>query len=217
MTHEQDAVIGNAGAGQGAAPDAGADAGDGFQGGSLLTRSDAGKEAAEEQGKDAVKDDPADEVPDQPEGYALKFAQGAKVDQELLGNFTKAAHALGLKPSQAQKLASLYEAHAAKAGERAREAQRQTLETARAKWEREIETSPGFAQERDHARAALRQYGDKELYALLDQTNLGSHPKMWAFMAKIGKALAEPGFRGDSVGRAQKTAADILYPNQGKE
>jgi hypothetical protein len=35
-------------------------------------------------------------------------------------------------------------------------------------------------------------------------------------MAKVGKALAEPGFKGESAGKAQKTAADILYPDQGK-
>ena len=199
-----------------------------LNGNSLLTKPD-GKEADKGddgqdktkdkpgQEQDKTKDDPADKVPDKPEGYALKFAENTQVDKELLGNFQKEAHALGIKPSQAQKLASMYEAHAAKAGEMMQAEQQKVMETAKAQWEEEIQKSPTFAQERDHARSALRQYGDKELYDLMDQTNLGSHPKMWSFLAKVGKALAEPGFKGDSTGNGQKTAADVLYPNQGNK
>jgi hypothetical protein len=189
-------------------PDDPADAKDGKGG----TKPDAGKEQKE--AAKPGKDDPADKVPDKPEGYALKFAKDTQVDKELLGSFQKEAHALGIKPSQAQKLASLYEAHAAKAGERMQAEQRKVLETAKTQWEAEIEKSPNFAQEREHARATLRQFGDKELYDLLDQTNLGSHPKMWAFLAKVGKALAEPGFHGKG-GKAKEEAslASRMWPN----
>lgn len=182
--------------------------------------SDSGKEAGKD-GKDADKDkdkgadDPADTVPDKPEDYDLQFGKDTRVDKELLGNFQKAVHDLGISRDKAQKLASFYETHAVKAGERAVEAQQKALHEARAKWEGEIEKSPTFTQDREHIRAALRQYGDQEIYDLLDQTNLGSHPKMWAFMANIGKALAEPGFHGKNSGK-ERSAADVLYPNQGK-
>jgi hypothetical protein len=195
-----------------------------LQGNSLLTKPDADGEKKPEAGKDAGKEkgqdtgkDTADKVPDKPEGYALKFAEGIQPDKELLGSFQKAAHELGISQGKAQKLADMYAGHAAKAGERMQAEQQKALDAAKVKWEAEIEKSPNFTQERDHARAALRQYGDKELYDLLDQTNLGSHPKMWAFLAKVGKALAEPGFKGASASRGQKTAAEVLYPNQGKE
>ena len=223
MTIEQDA---NA---QDKQPEAGQETGGEFSGNSILTKPDAepGKEDASQPGagKDSQnkepdaepgKEDPAEKVPDKPEGYAFKFAEGTQVDQELLTGFQKAAHELGISQGKAQKLAEMYEAHAAKAGERVRTEQQKAIESAKTQWEAEIEKSPTFTQDREYARSALRQYGDTELYALLDQTNLGSHPKMWAFLAKIGKTLAEPGFKGETAGRAEKTAAEIMYPNQGK-
>lgn len=238
MADEQDVTNGGQDAGtgggqeQGAGGAASAESSGEFKGNSLMTKGeggesgkdggqgsgqDAGKEAGKEgdseQGKGS--DDPAAKVPDKPENYELKFAEGTQVDTELLGSFQKAAHELGIPQGQAQKLAEMYEAHAAKAGERAVEAQQKALDEARTKWEGEIEKSPTFTQDREHIRSALRQYGDQELYDLLDQTNLGSHPKMWAFMANVGKALAEPGFHGSNAGK-ERTAADVLYPNQGK-
>jgi hypothetical protein len=211
-----------------------------FQGNSLLTQPDgaskdtppgtAASRAAEQGGNDASRRSDAesrtgrageakftDTVPDKPEGYGLKFAESTQIDKDLLDNFQNEAHALGLKPSQAQKLAYLYEAHAAKAGERIQTEQRQALETAKAGWEDEIQKRPGFLQEREHGRATLRKFGSSELNALLDQTGLGSHPHMWNFMAKVGKALTEPGFKGESMAGGPKTAAEILYPDQGKE
>jgi hypothetical protein len=190
--------------------------GDEFQGNSLLTKPD-GEDAKHPDGQDAgkeqIKDNPADTVPDKPEGYGLKFAEGTQIDKDLLDGFQKEAHALGIKPSQAQKLASLYEAHAAKAGERMQAEQQKVMDTAKAQWEAQIQNSPNFIQERDHARTALRQYGDSELYNLLDQTNLGSHPKMWAFLAKVGKALAEPGFHGNGGGTEEASLAKRMWPN----
>ncbi len=169
-------------------------------------------------GKDAgngrgAKDGLADTAPETPEGYALAFAGEIQVDRELLAGFQKTAHELGLAPSQAQKLADMYVAHQGKAEERMALARQRAVEAARAQWESEIERSPTFAQDRENIRAALRLYGDKELYDLLNQTNLGSHPKMWDFMAKIGKGLAEPGFHGKSGSRKEAPLAARLWPN----
>lgn len=224
MADEQEAGAGVQTSGQEAAQERGSEP----KGATLMTGSDE-QAAKEETGGDAdkskdagpdkgaeKKDDPADKTPDKPEGYDLKFAEGTQVDQELLAGFQKTAHELGISQGKAQKLVELYQAHAARAGDRLADAQRQALEKARTEWEAEIQKSPGFVQERENIRSALRQYGDAELYDLLDQTNLGSHPKMWAFMSRVGKALAEPGFHGKNAGRNEKTAAEILYPNQGK-
>lgn len=157
-------------------------------------------------------DDPAAKVPDKPEGYDLKFAPETQVDNDLLGDFRKTAKEIGLTQGQAQKLGSMYEARMSEVGKRMVEAQTQAMLEARKGWEAEITKRPAFEAERGHIRAAMRQFGDKELFDLLDQTNLGSHPKMWDFMAKVGKALAEPGFRGENTGQA-KSAAEVLYPN----
>ena len=125
----------------------------------------------------------ADGIPNLPSEYNITFSEDTQVDHGLLDSFTKEARALGISKGKAQKLAAMYEAHAANQGRVIAEAKR--------KWEAEIQASPTFKQEHDHARAVLREYGDKELYDLLDQTNLGSHPKMWAFLSKVGRRLAK--------------------------
>ena len=189
---------------------------DEFRGGSLLTGPDSDKgdaAAAAQEGEQGG--DEAESVPAGPDGYELEFAETTQVDQDLLSDFQKAAHELGISRSKAQKLASMYEAYASRAAEHVRAGQQKVLEAAKTRWEAEIQSSAGFAQEREHARSALRQYGDAELYDLLDQTNLGSHPKMWAFLSKVGKALAEPGFHGRGSNR-ERSAAEIMYPDQGK-
>jgi hypothetical protein len=156
--------------------------------------------------------DPSAEVPDKPEGYDLKFSAETVVDKELLSGFRKAAHEMGISVGQARKLAALYEGHAAQGAEKARAEQARFLLEARRGWEAEIQKSPSFEADRANIQAALRRFGDPELYGLLDQTNLGSHPRMWAFMAAVGRALAEPGFRGGNAG-GEKSIAETLYPN----
>jgi hypothetical protein len=173
-----------------------------------------GKDADKAADKDA---DPSAKVPDTPEGYDLKFSASTTVDKELLAGFQKTAHELGINAGQAQKLAALYEGHMAKAGERMQAEYTKFLLDARKGWEAEIEKSPTFEADRANIQTALRRFGDQELYDLLDQTNLGSHPKMWAFMAAVGKALVEPGFRGGSGNSGgEKSAAEILYPNMAR-
>ncbi|MDR1242317.1 MAG: hypothetical protein LBM00_06010 [Deltaproteobacteria bacterium] len=152
------------------------------------------------------------EVPDTPEGYKLKFAETVRPDEELLGNFKQTAHELGLSLKQAQRLSELYIGHAVRLEEKALDSQTSALLAARKQWESEIKKSASFEQDKSLARKALKRFGNQELYDLLDQTNLGAHPRMFSFMAEIGKALAEPGFKGNSAAREEKSIARILYP-----
>ncbi len=168
------------------------------------------KVASEKPAED--KADPSAKVPDTPEGYALEFAKGTEVDVLLLDNFRKTAKELGLTQGQAQTLASLYEANSKNQAEAFQKAQTKIMLDARKTWEAEIVSQPRFQEDLGLIQGALRQFGDKELYELLDQTNLGSHPKMFSFLAKVGRALAEPAFRGEQ-GAESKSAAEVLYPN----
>lgn len=205
-TADNDSLMGRLAAGDGKGGEGGENAG-----------ADGGKNSPENEpdkgdGKGGKQDDPAAQVPDKAEGYDLKFSAETKVDAELLGSFRQTALELGLTRGQAQKLGSLYEGHMAKAAERMQAEQTRALLEARKVWENEITGSPTFQEDQVRIQSALRQFGDDELYELLNQTNLGSHPKMWAFMAKVGKALAEPGFHGSGAGQT-KSAAEVLYPN----
>lgn len=214
--------------GENGGQDAGAGAGDSVQEKSLMHRtalengkdgqkddSKPGEGQDKDDGKGKGEDDPSAQVPDKPEGYDLTFAPETQVDTALLDGFRKTAKEIGLTQGQAQKLGSMYEAQMADAGKRFVEAQTAVMLEARKGWEAEITKSPTFEKDMALVQETMRQFGDQELYDLLDQTNLGSHPKMFAFMAKIGKALAEPSVRGSHTGQA-KSAAEVLYPNMNK-
>lgn len=153
-------------------------------------------------------EDPAAQVPESPEGYAIQFAEGLALDGELLGAFQKTAHELGINQGQAQKLADMYAEHAALA----EQAQVKALLEARRLWEGEIKQSPTFEVDKARIQAVFRRFGTPQLYDLLDQTNLGSHPDFFRFLANVGRALGEPEFRG-GAGGGELSAARIMYPD----
>ena len=136
--------------------------------------------------------DPLAQVPESPDGYTLAFGEGVTVDTGLLGTFQTTAHELGLNQGQAQKLAELYATHTAGAEQKQTAALKQTVTG----WEKEITASPGFEGQNADAQRALASFGSAELFEVMDQTLIGSHPAMFNFMANIGKALAEPDFKG---------------------
>lgn len=190
---------------------------------SLLTREDGGpaeqsgkpesdKTLEDKPGKDA---DPAGMVPDKPEDYAITFAEGTTVDDGLLNSFKGKAHELGIPQGKAQELASFYAKHMEGSGQAAKEAQTAQLLNAKNGWESEITGRPEYKQEVMDARRTLKEFGSQEFNDLLDQSLLGSHPLMFDFMAKVGKALAEPEARGRgmAVGSAVPLR-DRLWPDK---
>ena len=70
----------------------------------LLTRADRSPEKAPPppEPKPTDPEPEAATVPDGPDGYQLAFAPETSVDQELLGDFRKTAHGLGLTQEQAK-------------------------------------------------------------------------------------------------------------------
>lgn len=162
-------------------------------------------ENSDTDGNDA---DAALQVPENPDGYALNFADADSVDTALLAQYTSLAHEMGLNRSQAAKLAAMYENHVSGQVQR----QMETLREAEKGWLAELRADKGFTVDMTHARRAVEQYGSPELMSVLEETRMGSHPVMVRFMAKIGKALAEPGFRATSGAGANKSAAEVLYP-----
>jgi hypothetical protein len=157
---------------------------------------DAGKQDGDGADKDKKTDDPAAEVPENADGYELKFADGVKLDEELLTSFKSTAHELGLTQGQSQKLASLYESHVAKANEAAQKAQVEALNKAQGEWEAELKGSETYKADVGYARKALREYGSPELRAVMNQTRIGSFPAFFKFVSAVGKALSEPGIKG---------------------
>jgi len=163
------------------------------------------------------KPDPAeaDQKPDKPEGYDLSFAEGTQVDTELLGQFQQAAHELGLSKGQAQKLADLYAGHTAEVAKKIEAAQNQAINDYINTQNAEFEKRPGFKEEVVLARKAMLEFGDQALADIFQASAMGSHPAMYEFMVKVGRALSEPGFKGSSGKAAETPIHERIYGKDG--
>ena len=178
----------------------------------LLTKDLPGSEGGKTgEGAQSGKPDAQGEggLPDSPDGYALTFDKSVSVDADLLNNFRAVAHEAGITQNQAKKLAELYAGHMAGQDRKRVDTLRQAVDG----WEKEIKESSGFSAQKADAQRALARYGSAELFQVMDETFLGSHPAMFRFMAAVGKALAEPGMGGKSAGSGPLTAEKIFYPN----
>jgi hypothetical protein len=131
-----------------------------------------------------------------PESHDLTFAEGTQVDPELLGQFQKTAREVGLSQGQAQKVADLYAGHVAGLARKFQEAQTVALNDYINTQNAELGARPGFKEDLACARKTLKEFGSEDLADVLRQTALGSHPALFDFMVKVGRALGEPGFKG---------------------
>ncbi len=161
-------------------------------------------------------DSPADPidtyVPNDPADYELTFAESTSVDEHLLSQFKGVAHELGLSRGQAARLAKLYEGHVDGLSQQANGA----AQRAEQGWLAELKGDRDFPVQIAHARRALAQYGSPDLTQLLNESRIGSHPAMVRFVARIGKALAEPEFRSAGRTGGELSAAEVLYPGYSK-
>ncbi|MDR1684870.1 MAG: hypothetical protein LBR82_00235 [Desulfovibrio sp.] len=172
-----------------------------------------GKAGDKKEPEKPAEDDPAAKVPDKPEGYEIKFAEETQVDEAMLSTFKATAHELGLSQGQSQKLASMYEAQVGRLQEAAVKAQQAALGKVQLEWEAKIKADKDFAQKHNNAMLALRRYGSPELTAVMDQTRIGSFPAFFDFVAAVGGALAEPGFKGSGTGGGNRTFSQVMYPD----
>jgi hypothetical protein len=154
-----------------------------------------------------------DTKPEAPDGYTLNFAEGIEVDTALLGTFQATAHEMGLTVGQSQKLADLYAGHTAEQARSFQEAQYKALNDYITARNAELARRPDFQAELTLAKKTLREFGSPELAEALAQTAMGSHPALFDFMAKVGKALGEPEMRGGPGGpEGAVPLQDRLWP-----
>lgn len=145
-----------------------------------------------------------------PEGFVADEA----LQTEFLGVLNK-----GLPPKElANELIKLQ----AKSLTTASEQGSREFETLQGQWRDQCMADPEFGgtkleQNVVNISKLLDKFGDAEARQAFDITGAGNNPAVFRMMSRIAAVLAEPGPIGGLPGANPKTAADILYPNQGKQ
>lgn len=155
-----------------------------------------------------------------PETYeAFTLADGFEVDQQALEAFSPVFKELGLTQEQAQGLVNLD----IERQQRTIAAEQDQHDATLAQWEQEARDDKevggvAFDQNVATAKQALDAFGTPELTAYLDASGLGNHPEIIRVFNKFGREIGSDrllalGSRAPGS-KTQKSAADILYPNQ---
>jgi len=148
-------------------------------------------------------------VPADPGGYAIALPEGQQADARLLGWFRRAAHELGLSPTQAQGLSDRYNELAARTS-REFEAQRgrrraETLGALEQLWGSDAPGKTEVARRGFEAVAGRAGLDPAEVRRILDTH--GDDPTMVRLFHEIGKANQEDGFVGGSGGSRSRDGA----------
>jgi hypothetical protein len=151
-----------------------------------------------------------------PEKYEdFKAPEGVKTDQAVLEEFKTLAKSMNLSQENAQKIFDL-QVKGAQAQDAAK--LNQYKEVAEG-WKQETlqALGPEYPRELAIAAKAIDRFGTPALRQMLNDSSLGSHKEFVSFFVKVGKALSEDTFAdGRQSAAAERSAAQVLYPNQGK-
>lgn len=145
---------------------------------------------------------------------ALKFPEGFKADEALLGKVKPLFKELGLKSEQAQKLADTFAAHQLELSKSAEKESEKAFADLKAGYLKDLKADKDLGGAKFDAtiaaaKKALTKFGTPELTKLLDDTGFGNHPELVRFVARVGGALAE-----DSVAGAKGNGSSATDPNE---
>lgn len=145
----------------------------------------------------------------QPEAdkFEVSGPKDVKLNETFLKGFKEVAHKSGLLPKQAQGLLEWYleteKTFAGEAQATVKAEQERGLDELKKEW------GQGYTKQIALAKAAVKELGDQDLIAYLDQSGLGNDPKLIRLMAKAGALLGEDHIRGEGGGQFGKTPAEI--------
>jgi hypothetical protein len=149
----------------------------------------------------------------------IKFSTAdVTVNPEVAGEFVALVNELGLPRDQVAKLVALQEKTMAAASETGSRAWAEVQD----KWASEVQADPDIGgQKWPEVQGKIGQlldtYGNAELRQAFDLTGAGNNPHVVRFMSKVAAVLSESGYiSGSPGGLGEKSAANILYPTQGK-
>jgi len=201
--------------------------GDAEDKGNEETKDDAGEEKASEEtaDKDGDADDKSEDsdadkdvagAPDKYEEFTVP--EGIEINPEVLEEFTPLLKDMGANQDQAQKLVDLQ----LKLNQRAAEIQAKQWADIQGNWKEAAETDDEFGKGSYDAsvviaRKAMRTIGTLALGKALEETGMGNHPEFIRFFYRVGKVIGEDSLSFGGAGKGTpKTAAERMFPNQGK-
>lgn len=149
---------------------------------------------------------------------SLAIPDDMEVDEAARDSFLKLANENKLPKAVVEQLVELQTGLARQASDRAS----QLVEQMQADWRKETEADPEIGGDKlegvlSTIGKAIDQYGDDSLREAMEMTGAGNHPAVIRFVHKLASQLVETS--GPVPGNAspgQQTAAQILFPNQGK-
>lgn len=177
---------------------------------------------AEGQGKPAEGDGkptegkPAEGAPETYEEF--KAPEGVKLDEEVTGEFKTVAKELGLKQDDAQKVIDL----GVKMQEKFQAKLSEHIEHTTTEWQKQARGDAEFGGDKlgenlAVAKQALDAFASDDLKTLLNESGLGNHPEIIRTFYRVGKAISEDKLVPGTPGKGkEKSAAEILYPNQAR-
>jgi len=130
-------------------------------------------------------------LPEKPEDYKVevdaKFQD--KIDKDFMGEFSKAAHAAGILPSQAKQVAEWF----SEANEKAFQAQEQAIQQLVDKQISDLKTEWGGAYEQNvtQAKAGMTEIMTPAEQELIRKSGLGRNPLFIKAMQRVGAMVAE--------------------------
>lgn len=186
--------------------------------GSTLLTGDAPAEepSAEAPGNPATEEAPAEAV-GAPETYEdFTLPEGVVLDPVIDMKLKETAKELGLTQEQAQRIADLGAQQSARWAEQLNA----QVEATAKQWAEAAKADPEIggkllAENVIVSKQALDHFGTPEFKELLETSQLGNHPEVIRFMAKVGRAISDDDFvpGGDTVTTKPKTLAERMYPN----
>ena len=158
---------------------------------------------------------PAEGAPEKYETFVAP--EGVTLDQEMLGKFSGVAKELNLPQAGAQKLVDLAVEHS----KQIIASQQSQWAEIRQEWVSEIKADKEFGGEKFNetvvsAKRALGKFGSEKLVQFLDSTGYGDNAELIRLLARVDKATREDKTVDGDPAKENKSAAETLYPNQGK-
>lgn len=167
---------------------------------------------------DETRDDTKGDRSGVPDKYEFNLPEGVELDEAKAEEFSAIAKEVKLSNEDASKFVGLY----TKAQAEAFEAQVATWNKQLDEWKEAATKDEEFGGAKfqesvGNAKRALDVFGNEKLKEALNQSGMGNHPEIIRMLSKVGAAAGDDSFVfGKAAGAEKKSAADILFPNQGK-